>query len=110
MNTAYEFVDSETHVTVHAVEAGTWTFEDVEAARAHYEDMPYQEGWGMTDGDVAVESLEGVFDSAREYRTVFRDANAIGGLAYLNTERGNTEELRETGRDLAVAMHRYWRD
>lgn len=107
---AYEVVDEDTHVTVHAVEAGAWTFDDVEAARAHYDDMPYHEGWGMTSGDVGVESLEGVFDSDREYRTVFRDANAIGGLAYLNSRRGNAAEMRETGRDLAASMHGYWRD
>lgn len=107
---AYEAVDDETHVTVHAVEVGAWTFEDVEAARAHYDDLPYQEGWGMPEGDVAVESREGVLDSDREYRIVFRDADAIGGLAYLNPRRGNADEMRETGRDLAAAMHRYWRD
>lgn len=105
-----EVVDEDTHVTVHAVEAGAWTFDDVEAARAHSDDMAYHEGWGMTSGDVGFESLEGVFDSDREFRTVFRDANAIGGLTYLNPRPGNAAEMRATGRDLAASMHGYWRD
>lgn len=93
-----------------AVEVGAWTFEDVAAARSHYDDLPYHEGWGMSPGDVGVESLQGVVDDGREYRAVFRDANAIGGLVYLNRRMGNDDRMRSYGRDLAVAMHRSWRE
>lgn len=64
----------------------------------------------MTAGDVGVESLEGVIDSEREYRVVFRDADAIGALAYLNPRSGNGDRTWSYGRDLADAMHRFWRD
>lgn len=92
------------------VEVGAWTFETVDAARDAYEDLPYHEGWGMTAGDVAVESLRGVVNNEREYRAVFRDANAMGGLVYLNRRSGNAERMRRYGEDLVVAMHRSWRD
>lgn len=107
-NAAYEQAGHE-QVYPDAVEVGASTFEDVDAARSEFADLPYHEGWGMSSGDVAVESLVGVVDDAREYRAVFRDANAIGGLVYLNRRMGNDGRMRSYGRDLAGAMYGGWR-
>lgn len=89
---------------------GAWTFADAETARTEFDDLSYHEGWGMSAGDIAVESLVGVVDDAREYRAVFRDANAIGGLVYLNRRMGNDGRMRRYGRDLAGAMYGEWRE
>ena len=64
----------------------------------------------MTEGDIAAETLEGVIDSEREYRVVFRDANAIGGLAYLDPRSGNADRMQRYRRDLATATYEFWRN
>lgn len=108
-NAAYEQAGHEP-VYPDAVEVGASTYADLEAARSAFADLPYHEGWGMSAGDIAVESLVGVVDDAREYRAVFRDANAIGGLVYLNRRMGNDGRMRSYGRDLAGAMYGNWRE
>lgn len=107
-NAAYDGIDFEERIFLH-VEVGAWVLADVEAARTDYDDLPYHDGWGMIDGVVGVESLEAVRNGGREYRTVWRDANAMGGLSFFDPGRGD-DEMRGTGRDLAIAMHQSWRD
>lgn len=107
-NTAYDGIDSKERRFVH-VEVSAWVFEDVETARTHYDELPYHDGWGMTAGVVGVESLDAVRNNAREYRTVWRYANAMGGLTFLDPSRGK-KEMQRTGRDLAIGMHESWRD
>lgn len=107
-NAAYDGIDFDERIFLH-IEMGAWVFEDVETARTQYDELPYHDGWGMTTGVVGVESLEAVRNNAREYRTVWRDANAMGGLSFFDPGRED-EEMQSTGRDLAIAMHEYWRD
>lgn len=105
---AYDGIDFDERIFLH-VEVGAWVFADVETARSRYDELPYHDGWGMTEGTVGVESLEVIRNSAREYRTVWRDANAVGGLSFFDPGRGD-EGMQRAGRDLAIAMHEYWRD
>lgn len=109
-NAAYRAAHDEEEAHFDAVEMGAWVFADAEAAQAGFDDLPYHNGWGMTSGDIGVESLEGVLDRESEYRIVFRDVNAMGALAYLNPRSGNGDQMQSYGRDLATAMHTFWQD
>lgn len=108
-NAGYDGIDFEAGIFLQ-VEVAAWVFEDVETARTRYDELPYHEGWGMTDGVVGVESLEAVRNNAREYRTVWRDANAMGGITFFDPGGEKSDEMQRVGPDLAIAMHAYWRD
>lgn len=81
---------------------------DVEAAREVYDGLPYHEGWGFEDREIAVESVGGTGDGGRASYVFFRDANGVGAVVYENPaeDEGSVEE---TGLELAVAMHESWR-
>lgn len=88
---------------------GAWLYDDVETARETFEELPYHEGWGYEDREIAVESIGGVTDDHADAQVLFRDANAIGGLQYENSEVG-VQTREERALELAVIQHESWRD
>lgn len=104
----YDEAAGEFHTESGIVTSGVWRYDDVETARNEFADHPYQEGWGLEERSIAVESIGGVSDQHADARVVFRDANAVGGILYDN-EHVDEAERAEIALDLAALMHRSWR-
>lgn len=93
--------------------SGVWMYETVEAARERYEESPFQHGHGYEEEAIAVESITGVYEEggrgAPDWgHVLFRDANAIGAVAF-HPGTVNPEELTDTALELAASKHEGWR-
>lgn len=95
---------------------GAWLEETVEAARESYESHPNYDSYyvenGAADVSIGVESIarpSGDSEDADSTIVLFRDANAIGAVTYINSEM-SAEERTDDCVDMAAEMHATWRE
>ena len=105
----YPLEDDELDIDEGFVTTVAWVYDDEDDAIDHFEGLPYHDGWDWEETGIAMESIHGK-PSRPDWKVyvIFRDVNAIGGLAYLNYEYQPIVE--ETAIEYAALMYDAWRD
>lgn len=105
----YPLEDGELDLDEGFVTTVAWVYDDEDAAIDHFEGLPQHDGWDWEDAGVATESIHGEpINPDWKVNVIFRDTNAIGGLAYLNYEHMPT--VQEIAIEYAELMYDAWRE